>query len=61
MGFEIGNSKVDERSIFVPVMPYPVNVTITATEEYSWVIFRFTLQKPSGTAWFDNAELIKLP
>jgi hypothetical protein len=35
--------------------------TITATEEYSWIIFRFTLQKPSGTAWFDNAELIKLP
>ncbi len=35
--------------------------TIEATEEYSWIIFRFTLQKTSGTAWFDNAELIKLP
>ena len=35
--------------------------TITATEQYSWVIFSFTLKKLSGTAWFDNAELIKLP
>jgi len=35
--------------------------TVVADEEYSWVIFRFTLQKPSGTAWFDNAELVKLP
>jgi hypothetical protein len=35
--------------------------TVTADEEYSWVIFRFTLQKPSGIAWFDNAELVKLP
>ena len=34
---------------------------IMADEEYSWVIFRITLQKTSGIAWFDNAELVKLP
>lgn len=34
---------------------------LEADEQYSWVVFRITLQKPSGTAWFDNAELVKLP
>ena len=34
---------------------------IAARAQYTWVTFRFTLQKAGGTAWFDNAELIKLP
>ncbi|RJP55016.1 MAG: choice-of-anchor D domain-containing protein [Anaerolineaceae bacterium] len=38
-----------------------VTGSITAKAQYSWVIFRFTLQKPSGTAWFDNAQLIYIP
>jgi hypothetical protein len=35
--------------------------TITATRQYIWLIFRFRLRKTSGTAWFDNAILAKLP
>jgi hypothetical protein len=34
---------------------------ITAKAQYSWVIFRFTYKNPSGTAWFDSAQLIYLP
>lgn len=38
-----------------------VTGSITAKAQYSWVVFRFTLQKSGGTAWFDNAQLIYLP
>jgi hypothetical protein len=34
---------------------------ITARAQYSWIVFRFVLQKDSGTAWFDNAQLIDIP
>jgi hypothetical protein len=34
---------------------------ITARAQYSWIVFRFVLQKNSGTAWFDNAQLIDIP
>lgn len=35
--------------------------TITATQQFIWVIFRFRFQKTTGTAWFDNAVLVKVP
>ena len=35
--------------------------TIRATTQYAWVVFRFTLKKAGGTAWFDNAILVKIP
>ncbi len=38
-----------------------VKGTIIAKAQFTWVIFRFTLQKTKGTAWFDNAVLIQLP
>ena len=38
-----------------------VTGTIRANAQYTWVIFRFSLQKTSGTAWFDNAQLTPLP
>jgi len=34
---------------------------IRAPANYAWVVFRFKLQKTSGTAWFDNAILVKIP
>lgn len=34
---------------------------ITARTQYSWVVFRFVYKNPSGTAWFDSAQLIYLP
>lgn len=37
-----------------------VSGIITARAQYSWVVFRFTYQNPSGTAWFDSAALIPL-
>jgi hypothetical protein len=38
-----------------------VTGTIRARAQYTWVVFRFTLQKTGGTAWFDNAQLIVIP
>jgi hypothetical protein len=35
--------------------------TIRATTQYAWVVFRFTLGEAGGTAWFDNAILVKIP
>lgn len=35
--------------------------TIRANAQYTWVVFRFSFQKTSGIAWFDNAQLIPLP
>lgn len=35
--------------------------TIRANAQYTWVVFRFSFQKTSGIAWFDNAQLIVLP
>ncbi len=34
---------------------------IRARMYYGWIVFRIVFQKSSGTAWFDNAELIPLP
>lgn len=34
---------------------------IQAANQYTWVVFRFTLKELSGTAWFDNAILVKIP
>jgi len=34
---------------------------IKATMYYGWIVFRIVFQKPSGVAWFDNAELIPIP
>ena len=35
--------------------------TIIAHAQYSYIVFQFSLQKDSGTAWFDNARLISTP
>ena len=35
--------------------------TIIASKQYTWVVFRITLQETSGIAWFDNAILVKIP
>jgi hypothetical protein len=35
--------------------------TIIAHAQYSCVVFQFSLQKTSGTAWFDDARLISIP
>ncbi len=34
---------------------------ITAFRQYTWIVFRFTLKKTGGVAWFDNAILVKIP
>jgi hypothetical protein len=34
---------------------------ITAHGQFTWIVFRFTFQKTSGTAWFDNAQVINVP
>lgn len=35
--------------------------TIKATQQFIWVVYRISFQKTGGTAWFDNAILVKIP
>lgn len=35
--------------------------SLTASKQHLWIIYRITFKKKAGTAWFDDAILVKLP